>query len=396
MIGVPWIVKGYKIPNMKAIKFCLFVMISVVVLKAQARQTQLDRVTEAFNTGDIVTAQKLIGKAVTQKAFMASTRAWFEYGRVYKAIATGVGTEKVLMNEDAAMEEAISGFNKAIEIGPKGDTYYNLARQSLSALWGEFVNQGANAFQDKRMEEAIGYFAKAKRIKPQDTTAYLYAGIAAQSLERSTEVLDNFSKLAELGVNDREVYKSLIYYTQKLGQDTLKAILQARERFPSDSDFRRLEINHHVYTGNEDMAISLLQGAVEQDPGNAELLFNLGYLNESLGRLPEAIAGYKRAIEIDPRYYEPNYNVSVIYYNQAISTLNKIVELPDDEYEAKAPALRAEGEEGLKSALPFVIQCTELRPTARSNWETLIVIYDRLGMKDQMKAAQTKLKGLAN
>lgn len=381
---------------MNAIKYCLFVLISLAMLTAQARQAPLDRVTDAFNKGDMVTAQKLIGKAVTQKAFMFSTRAWFEYGRVYKAIATGVGTEKVLMSEDAAMEEAINGFNKAIEIGPKGDAYYNLARQSLSALWGEFVNQGANAFQDKRMEEAIEHFARAKRIKPQDTTAYLYAGIAAQSLERSTVVLDNFSKLAEIGVNDREVYKSLIYYTQKLGQDTLKAILQARERFPSDGDFRKLEINHHVYTGHEDRAISLLEGAVEQDPANAELLFNLGYLNESLGRLPEAVAGYRRAIEIKPRYYEPNYNASVIYYNRAISTLNQLVELSDEEYENKAPTLKAEGKEGLKSALPFVIKCTELRPSARSNWETLIVIYDRLEMKDEMKAAQTKLKGLTN
>jgi tetratricopeptide (TPR) repeat protein len=381
---------------MKFIRFFLFVIAGVLVLTAEARQTQLDRVSEAFNEGDMVTAQKLIGKAVTQKTFMFSTRAWFEYGRVYKAIATGVGTEKVLMNEEAAMEEAIRAFNKAIEIGPKGDAYYNLARQSLSALWGEFVNQGANAFQDKRMEEAIVHFDRAKRIKPQDTTAYLYAGIAAQSLERSTVVLDNFSKLAEIGVNDTEVYKSLIYYTQKLGQDTLMAIRQARERFPADGDFLRLEINHHMYSGDEDSALSLLEGAIEHDPGNPQLLFNLGYLNESLGRLPDAVAGYNRAIEVDPRYYEPSYNVSVIYYNQAISTLNQLVELPDEEYEAKAPSLRAEGEEGLKSALPFVMKCTELRPTARSNWETLIVIYDRLGMKPEMKAAQIKLKGLTN
>lgn len=381
---------------MNLVRYFLFVILAFTIGSANARQTQLDRVTEAFNKGDMVTAQKLIGKAVTQKAFMLNTRAWFEYGRIYKAIATGVGTEKVLMNTDAAMEEAIRGFEKAIEIGPKGDTYYNLSRQSLSAIWGELVNQGANAFQDKRMEEAIDFFERAKRIKPQDTTAYLYAGIAAQSLERSTVVLDNFSKLAEIGVNDREVYKSLIFYTQKLGQDTLKAISQARERFPSDGDFLRLEINHHVYTGNEDLAITLLENAVELDPGNSKLLFNLGYLNESLGRLPEAVAGYKRAIEIDPRYYEPNYNTSVIYYNQAISTLNQLVELSDEEYEVKGSSLRAEGEEGLKSALPYVIRCTELRPSARSNWETLIVIYDRLGMKDEMKAAQAKLKGLAN
>jgi len=381
---------------MNVLRFFLALLMALTMLSAEARQTQLDRVTQAFNKGDIVTAQKLISKAVTQKAFMLNTRAWFEYGRVYKAIATGVGTEKVIMNEDAAMEEALSGFKKAIEIGPKGDTYYNLSRQSLSALWGEFVNQGANAFQDKKMEEAMIYFDRAKSIKPEDTTAYLYAGIAAQSLEKSTVVLDNFSKLAEIGVNDREVYKSLIYYTQKLGQDTLKAILQARERFPSDDDFRRLEVNHYVYTGDEGQAISLLESAVEQDPGNSELLFNLGYLNETLGKLPEAVAGYKRAIEINPRYYEPNYNTSVIYYNQAISTLNQLVELPDEEYDSKAPAIRAEGEEKLNQALPFVIRCTELRPTARSNWETLIVIYDRLGMKDEMKAAQVKLKGLAN
>lgn len=372
----------------------LAIMLSWV--SADARQAQLDRVTEAYNQGDMVTAHKLISKAVTQKAFMMSTRAWFEYGRVYKAIATGVGKEKVVMNEQAAMQEAVGGFEKAMEIGPKGDTYYNLSRQSLSAIWGELVNQGANAFQDKRMEEAMGYFDRAKAIKPKDTTAYLYAGIAAQSLEKPKVVLENFSTLADLGINDKEVYKSLIYYTQRLGQDTLKAIMQARDRFPADPDFLKLEINHHVYAGNEELAVSLLENAVEQDPGNARLLFNLGYLNETLGRLPEALAGYKRAIEIDPRYYEPHYNTSVIYYNQAISTLNQLVELPDEAYEAKAPAMRSEGEQGLRAALPYVVRCTELRPTARSNWETLIVIYDRLGMKAEMKAAQAQLKGLTN
>ncbi len=377
------------------IKYCLFYLfLTSLTPLLMARQPQLDRVAEALNKGDVASAKKFIDKAVSQKTFQNSTRAWFEYGRVYKAMAKGTGTQTLTLDHSAAMDECLQGFKKAVAINDRSDPYFGLAKQSLSAIWGEWVNEGATAFQAERMEEAIVLFDKAKSIKPEDTTAYLYAGIAAQSLEKSSLVLDNFSKLTELGIRDREVYKSLIHYTQKLGRDTLAAIMTAREKFPDDGEFLRLEINHHVYTGSDDVAIQLLENAVDSDPGNAQLLFNLGYLNESLNRLPDAIAAYQKAIQADESYYEPNYNVSVIHYNQAISTLNRIAELSDVEYEVKAPEFRAEGEAGLRSALPFVVRCTELRPKSRSNWETLIVIYDRLGMKSEFEDAKLKLQNL--
>ena len=97
-------------------KLYYLILLLLCALSVSARQPQLDRVAQALKKGEIENAQKYIDKAITQKAFSNNTRAWFEYGRVYQAIARGEGNPKVLMDSEAAMSESLLGFRKAVAI----------------------------------------------------------------------------------------------------------------------------------------------------------------------------------------------------------------------------------------------------------------------------------------
>lgn len=49
----------------------------------------------------------------------------------------------------------------------------------------------------------------------------------------------------------------------------------------------------------------------------AEAFGMLGFCYERLGRQPQAVASYRKAIELNPDYFWPYYNLGVISYNQA-------------------------------------------------------------------------------
>lgn len=56
-----------------------------------------------------------------------------------------------------------------------------------------------------------------------------------------------------------------------------------------------------MQTGRSEMAVELIQRAIELDGGNAQFHMNLGNLLQALGRLGEAVVSYERALKLNPR-----------------------------------------------------------------------------------------------
>jgi len=65
-----------------------------------------------------------------------------------------------------------------------------------------------------------------------------------------------------------------------------------------------------------DEAIAEYKKAVEINPEYAEAHFNLGLSYYRKGMYDEAIAAFNRAIEINPEYTKAHNNVAILYYHK--------------------------------------------------------------------------------
>ena len=101
--------------------------------------------------------------------------------------------------------------------------------------------------------------------------------------------------------------------------EALPPLRKAHELLPDDPDIAITLGGALVMSNKWNKAVTLLEPATARHPDNAQLWLNLAaaYLGRlelsSLSRQDQAIAAYKKAIELDPVAPSAHYNIGLIY-----------------------------------------------------------------------------------
>ena len=74
------------------------------------------------------------------------------------------------------------------------------------------------------------------------------------------------------------------------------------ESDPKDLNLILTQANLYIQLNENDRFEELMKEAIEQDPTNAVLYFNIGVVNDKKGNKTEAIKYYKKTIELDPNF----------------------------------------------------------------------------------------------
>jgi tetratricopeptide (TPR) repeat protein len=370
--------------------------------KAVNKADQLLKQVEAPDAKDKVSklteAKNQIDAAIQDEKTKDKAKTWFIRGQVYSAIATAEDPA-VQAIASKPVEVATTSFKKAQELeNNPNSTYYVFADQSLNGLWGDFVNKGATAYQAGNYEDAMNLFDKAITVNPTDTTANLYAGVAAQQIGDRDRSAKYFYQLIDAGYVDKDIFYALIAHERDEKQNYEKArevIKRGKAAFPEEAEFRKQEVALLLKQDKTAEAKAELQSAIEAEPNNADLYFNLGYLNEELGDQQAAIDAYKKALEVDPKHKNSAFNLAVIHYNRAADTVKEANNVGLSNAEAKkGQELRKKATQYFKDALPFVENALRLHPDNRTLMEITMVTYDRAGMKDKSAELQKKLDSM--
>jgi Flp pilus assembly protein TadD len=93
-----------------------------------------------------------------------------------------------------------------------------------------------------------------------------------------------------------------------------------------------------IYMDDKNYAdtVPLLESATERDPTNADLYLTLGVAYRGVGRLDDAEAAYKKALELDPADPSPHFNLGVLLgdfkkdYDGAVDAFNTYVQAGGD------------------------------------------------------------------
>ena len=190
------------------------------------------------------------------------------------------------------------------------------------------------------------------------------------------------------------LYIANLYQKQGDDEKYMEVIKEGRAAYPDNSDLILYELNFYLRNEKFVEAEENLKLAISKDPTNKQLHFSLGVVYDNLGNSEGAIESYKRAIEVDPNYFDAVYNLGAFYFNQGVEVINVANEIEaQKEYDAKM----AEATAIFKDAQPYLEKAHDLEPTDLGAIASLQQLYARTGeierateMKKKMEAASGK------
>lgn len=239
----------------------------------------------------------------------------------------------------------------------------------------------------------------ALKVVPGDTTALLYGGVSAQQADMNDEAIACFQTLADNGDANADTYKTLIYLYRSEKEDmekVLSTISQALEKYPTNKEFAQEKITTLIIMERVEEAKSELEEAISNEPTNAQYYYFLGYLYDQQDEVESAIKNYSKAVELNPDYYEANYNLGVMHYNKARDILSELNNLPLSEYRKAEASYVEKAQVHFKDALPYFEKAVEIKPDEDVQLlETLEGVYLRLEMDDKAEALEKRIKAMS-
>lgn len=259
----------------------------------------------------------------------------------------------------------------------------NLRPFSKSTLQNAAFNKAVQAYEVDDYPMSYEFFNLISEIDPTDTTAHFNAGyIAYQELGRTEDAKRHFRALIQVPeYNKLNTYYFLIQIASAEDQDPELAynyVVAARKDFPDDKTLSEFEVQLLLQLNRMDEAMASVKNALADDPNNSGLLLRYGYLLEQSGDLSGALEQYKKAVAVDPNFFEGNYYTGAIYLDRARGILAEVNNLSDEEWEVRAPKMAEEADNYYKESVPYFTRASELRPDNTEILEILYQIHTRL------------------
>lgn len=408
---------------MKKISLVL-VLFGLFALSTMAQNNNLVSANNFMKYGDLDKAKEKIDLATVHPKTEGLAKTWFYRGEIYFEISRSKKFKSLDPNAD---EVAFNAFKKALVLNfesPENKTldlennvddmvkFYqlikdpktkyhsseNLAKMLITyfpSMGNHFAIQGDSALRiTKEYKNALDDFEKvlflSEVTSKTDTVVFYYAAFAAEKAKDYTKAKEYYKKLAKLhyGKDDKE-RASMYYYWANVNLmegDTvafLDVLQKGKKAYPNESILLIQEINHYITLGQPVKAENMIKTAIEKDPNNKLLHFNIGTIYESTERYEEAEQAYLKAIEVDSLYFDAVYNVGALYFNQGVDILKEANNLPlkDKKYEP----MKKEAFERFNKSLPYLEKAYVINKEDMNTVNTLRLLYARL---DKMEKAE--------
>ena len=311
-----------------------------------------------------------------------------------------------VMHEDP-LNEAYNAFQTAIKLQEEEELSFfqrifrsNQERRLQNAfdrLYGQFINDAVVKYERDDFSQAYNSFSKAIDVadspfylEPLDENIVFNTGFVATLAGNVEEALKYYNRAREMDYDDVSLYILISDSYLQLG-DSLRAenvLQEGFEKFPAENSILVELVNFYLESGKSEDALEYLQLAKEQEPDNPTFHYAEGTLYERLNEPQKAVEAYKAAIEIEPDFFEANFNLGVYYYNQAVNLLQEAQDITDNvEYEKARDAAYDE----MAYALPYLERAHKSQPDNIDTMETLRIIYYRLDSEEELREMYEKL-----
>jgi tetratricopeptide (TPR) repeat protein len=151
----------------------------------------------------------------------------------------------------------------------------------------------------------------------------------------------------------------------------------------------------YLETKDFDTYKKLVGEALEKNPNDVDLIFNLGVLSANAKNLVDAEKYYKKVMEIDPKYINAYINFSALKLEDEKVIIDEMNKLGTSAKDMKRyEVLKSKREELFKSIIPYLQKAVELDPKNIDVSKTLLNVYSALEMMPESKALKEKIKAI--
>lgn len=361
-------------------------------------------VVSAYNAnkeGDFVAAASYIEEAINNPKANVKNKTWRYRGEIY----LNISRDSALF---AAYPQALSmskdSYFKAKELDTKG-SYSQEIQIGLGQVQMAASNAGIQNYNAKEFDRAGSMFDLAAEIAfafdAVDTMAVFNSALCYENAGNLELAVARYETCAEIGYQVPNVYLfiSSLYRDAGREDDALNTLAHARGLYPREQSLIIEELNIYLTNEEFDKAKENLSLAAEQDPTNEILWFSLGSVLDNLGNSEEAIDAYLKALEVKADYFDANYNLGALYFNQAVQGINaandmwkpRMTKTESDEQKK----LENDAKALFETAKPYLEAAHVSEPGDVETMRSLRDIYARTGEDDKMIDINNKLKAIS-
>ena len=346
------------------------------------------------------------------------TKMYFYRGVVYLDYLMMSAFDQNILNDisnngEQNMKEATFGsFKKCLELDIKNQWKSDITNK-ISTYRNISINSGVDFFQKKNYQNAYGSFKIAVEMYSvltlTDTLAMINAALSAEKMKNYDEAFNYYKMCADhnYGVG-AEMYQSMIRVLNssevKNEDQILSVIEEGKVRFPKDYILNIEEFNYWYSKGNNEKAQLALENAIESNPTNKILHFNIGVTYDNISNkyhdenkhdlafnyMNKAIVGYENAIKLDSTYVDAYYNLGALYYNQSITSKSVAGDYSGEKYDLEMK----KADNMLKKAIPLLEKVLTFSLNDKSTLRVLKSLYFNLDDMENYSRIKKQLESL--
>ncbi len=363
------------------------IFLTILMFIVSIALSQKPKVVSAYNylrNNQLEKAQEAIDEAIYHESTAQDPKTWFYRGNVYLAMAIELNKNSKDASKfpKASLDTAYYSYLKSEKYDEKG-RWEKDRQKGMQSVATEMFNRAVANYNNKAFDKAIEDFTKAKKL-----------------MADNEKVVENA---------DRNIILSYILWSEKTRDngDTAQAlsiIENALIDFPENYNLIIAKSNVLLIMGENQKAENALKTAIEKDPENPILYYNIattyeGILNDTASSeaakenaLQEAKSAYLKAIEIKPDYFDAYYNLGALYNNRAADILTTAgnLEFGDPKYDE----LKTKADTMLQNAIPYLEKAMDINPEDIYTLNTLMQLYAKTNQIEKFRSIKAKIEKL--
>jgi tetratricopeptide (TPR) repeat protein len=319
---------------MKKLKHVILLVALLGAFVSYAQPSKVETVrmiledTDPSAVKDIRECKRLIDDAKEHPKTSNSAKMWVYRAAVYFEIARKVDD----LNKETpdAIKIAAESLFKCSETDAKSQWKEQFDFYLLNVA-NVLFNAAVSEYQSAKYDKALEYYQLTSKLIPLDTKGDLktininedlvlqYSYYAAMAKGDTKLTKEYITKLIDHNFNDPKIFSALakVYLDELDTTSALKALATGRERFSSDQDLMNMELDIYLKQGKTDILLKKLADAIAADDQNKIYYFARAATYEKLGKADLAESDYLKSVELDPEYYDANFNLGVLQVNKA-------------------------------------------------------------------------------
>ena len=362
-------------------------------------------VVSAYNAnkeGDFATAATYIEQAIQNPKANVKNKTWRYRGEIYLNISKD---SALFAAYPDALVRAKDSYMKAQELDSKG-SYASEIQVGLGQVQMAASNAGIGNYNTGNFGAAGAFFDLgaeiAQAFEATDTMAIYNSALCYEKAGEVDLAVARYRACADIEYQVPNVFLfiSNLYRENGREAEALETLAEARTLYPREQSLIIEELNIYLTNEEFDKAKENLALAAEQDPTNEILWFSLGSVLDNLGNAEEAIEAYKKALEIKADYFDANYNLGALYFNQAVQGINAANDMWKPRMTKAESDAQKQMENDAKSlfetAKPFLEAAHATDANDLETMRSLRDIYTRTGDDDKMLELTGKIKAASN